>query len=192
MSPRCGTPPSRNTVRYRIPRSRTAIKPRSVHVAFAEDDYPPHLPLPDARKYVSLPLEESTRYGLTEPNTNLEWKSMSPGGDGNIRLGPNHRFFNTGFSYQLHCANIIVLYVQQDQPPTRYREVEHVARCLNVLRQFALCSADTTLEPADSLNRNFTAVRGGGDHMCRDSSALYRTMEENWSQWVAFKQTLEA
>ena len=137
-------------------------------------------------------MEESTHYGLTEPNTNLEWKSMSPGGDGNIRLGSNHRFFNTGFSYQLHCANIIVLYVQQDQPPTRYREVEHVARCLNVLRQFALCSADTTLEPADSLNRNFTAVRGGGDHMCRDSSALYRTMEENWSQWVAFKQTLEA
>ncbi|KAI1784816.1 hypothetical protein LXA43DRAFT_1121095 [Ganoderma leucocontextum] len=116
---------------------------------FSEDDYPPHLPVPNARKSISLPLEESTHYGLTEPNTNIEWTSMSPGGDGNIRLGPNHRFFNTGFSYQLHCAKI-------------------------------------------SFSRNFTAVRGGGEHMCRDSNALYQAMEQNWSDWVAFRKTLEA
>lgn len=117
---------------------------------------------------------------------------MSPGGDGNIRLGPNHRFFNTGFSYQLHCAKILVLFIQQDEPPTRLREVEHVARCLNVLRQFALCSADTTLEPPDSFDRNLTAVRAGGEHMCRDSDALYRTMERNWADWEGFRKTLDA
>ena len=70
-------------------------------------------------------------------------------GDGNIRLGPNHRFFNTGFSYELHCARILVKTFQQATPPVRRGEREHVSRCLNVLRQFTLCSADTTLEPAD-------------------------------------------
>ena len=165
------------------------ISIRRIHIGFLEDDYPPYLPLESARRSVRLSLEESVHYGLMEPQTNSEWAHMSPGGDANIRLGPNHRFFNTGFSYQVHCARVLVSTLQQDEPPKRYREIEHVARCLNVLRQFALCSADTTLEPADSLSRNFTAFRAGGEHTCSDSRALYETIEQNWLDWSEFKKT---
>ncbi|TBU24624.1 hypothetical protein BD311DRAFT_729304 [Dichomitus squalens] len=173
-------------------RVATLRYPPLTQYTFLEGDYPPFLPVENAQRSISLLLEESVRYGLTEPEKNLEWTYMSPGGDGNIRLGPNHRFFNTGFSYQLHCAKVLVSTFQQTEPPTRYREVEHVARCLNVLRQFVLCSADTTLEPADSLRKNFTAVRAGGEHRCRDSRALYETMEQNWLDWSEYKQTLAA
>ena len=113
-------------------------------------------------------------------------------GDGNIRLGPNHRFFNSGFSYEFHCARILVKTFQQATPPVRRGEREHVSRCLNVLRQFKLCSADTTLEPAEAMGRNTSAVRTGGERQCRDWPAMYEAMRGNWEDWRAFKESQEA
>ena len=100
--------------------------------------------MPSARRAVGLSLEESVRFGLAQPETTLEWAYTGAVGDSNIRLGPAHRFFNTGFAYQLHCARFLVGAFARDPPSTR-GDRAHVSRCLNVLRQFALCSADTTL-----------------------------------------------
>ncbi|KAI0755635.1 hypothetical protein C8Q74DRAFT_1373409 [Fomes fomentarius] len=159
--------------------------------SFVEDDYPPYLPFPSestsVRRPVTLAFEESVHYGLTSPESTLEWAYTGAAGDSNIRLGPNHRFFNTGFSYQLHCSRFLVSTFQQE-PPASPALRAHVSRCLNVIRQFVLCSADSTLEPANAMARNFTAVRASGQRQCRNWPLLYDTMEENWRSWRSYQQ----
>ncbi|KAI0700841.1 hypothetical protein C8T65DRAFT_741951 [Cerioporus squamosus] len=161
------------------------------HYTFAGEDYPPYLPLPSARASVGLTFEESVRFSLTSSESTLEWAYTGAVGDSNIRLGPNHRFFNTGFSYQLHCARYIVGAFAQDNPQTGPQERAHVSRCLNVIRHFVMCSADTTLEPADAMTRNHTNARAGGERRCRDWPSLYSAMEQNWEDWRAFQQSSE-
>ena len=136
-------------------------------------------------------IEESAHYSLTAPESTLEWAYTGAAGDSNIRLGPNHRFFNTGFSYQLHCARYLVGAFQRDGPPTDPRERAHISRCLNVIKHFVMCSADTTLEPADSMARNYSMIRAEGERRCRDWDALYGEMEQNWAAWRAFQQPAE-
>ncbi|TFK81084.1 hypothetical protein K466DRAFT_532227 [Polyporus arcularius HHB13444] len=167
-------------------------KPPLSRYTFLDEDYPPYLPLPSARASVRLTFEESVHFSLTSPESTLEWAYTGAVGDSNIRLGHNHRFFNTGFSYQLHCARYIVGAFAQEDPPTDLRERAHVSRCLNVIRQFVMCSADTTLEPADAMTRNYTAARAGGERICRDWPGLYGAMEQNWVDWRAFQQSSEA
>ncbi|KAI0773172.1 hypothetical protein BD413DRAFT_473444 [Trametes elegans] len=157
--------------------------------SFVGEDYPPHLPLPGARRAVRLTVEESVRYDPAHPEFALEWEYAGVPTDANIRLGPKHRFLNTGFSYQSHCLGIILFALRDEHPPPDGRQRAHVTRCLNVIRQFALCSADTTLEPVDSATRNFTAVRDGGEHRCVDWPALYETMVQNWDDWTDFQGT---
>ncbi|KAI0370709.1 hypothetical protein BV20DRAFT_1018382 [Pilatotrama ljubarskyi] len=166
--------------------------PPLTEYSFIAEDYPPGLPLVSARKSVGLSLEESVRYDPSHPESPLEWVYAGAVGDGNIRLGVNHRFFNTGFSYQLHCLRVIVTTLQKDDPPARAREREHVSRCLNVMRRSALCSADTTLEPAHSLERNFTLEHVAGEHRCTDWRALYETIKQNWVEWREFQESPDA
>ncbi|KAI0643320.1 hypothetical protein C8Q79DRAFT_915508 [Trametes meyenii] len=160
--------------------------------SFVEDDYPPHLPLPNARRSVALALEESARYDPRHAESPQEWAYASPPGDANIRLGPTNRFFNTGFAYEIHCLRVLVGTLRMDAPPSGRGEREHNQRCLNVLRQFALCSADTALEPAGSLGWNFTQVRVGGVRQCRDWEALYEETKNNWVQWKAYQKALDS
>ncbi|KAI0710829.1 hypothetical protein C8Q76DRAFT_769583 [Earliella scabrosa] len=152
--------------------------PPMAHYTFVADDYPAYLHLSPTRSSVAFSFEDSVRFGLTQPETQLEWAYTGAVGDSNIRLGPNHRFFNTGFSYQLHCARYLVGAFQQEPPITR-GDRAHVSRCLNVIH--------TALEPANAMSRNLTAVRYGGDRTCRSWPALYEAMEENWQEWRAFQ-----
>ncbi|KAI0325762.1 hypothetical protein GY45DRAFT_202644 [Cubamyces sp. BRFM 1775] len=159
--------------------------------SFLDEDYPPRLPLMNSREAVQLSLEESVRYDPQHPESNLEWRYVGAASDGNIRLGPNHRFFNTGFSYELHCLRFVIgMMLHKDDPPTERADRAHVSRCLNVLRQFALCSADTALEPADTLDpeRNYTTQRVAGERQCADWPALYETMKQNWIEWVEVRE----
>ncbi|KAH9850947.1 hypothetical protein C2E23DRAFT_733900 [Lenzites betulinus] len=159
--------------------------------SFIEDDYPPHLPIPGSHPALGLTLEETAHYNSSYPQSKLEWSYAGPFGDANVRIGPTHRFFNTGFSYQQHCLRVIVTMVQRDGPPLPHgRERAHVERCLNVLRQFALCSADTTLERPDSLQRDFAVDRSGGERSCADWPTLYGAIEENWATWKQFQESM--
>ena len=65
----------------------------------------------------------------------------------------------------------------------RRGEREHVARCLNVLRQFALCDADVALEPPDAFAHNYTQSRAGGEHVCMDWPGFYEEMKANYMAW---------
>ncbi|KAI0821772.1 hypothetical protein BC628DRAFT_1328824 [Trametes gibbosa] len=167
------------------------VPPPSAY-SFVEDDYPPHLPLATARKAVGLSIEESVHYDSTYAQSKLEWGYGSPFGDANVRLGPTHRFFNTGFSYQQHCLRVIVTTMQKEGPPlVPGRERAHVERCLNVLRQFALCSSDTTLERADIMKRDFSVDRVGGERKCADWRAVYGAIEQNWDAWKETQETMD-
>ena len=140
---------------------------------------------------LSLSLEETVRYDPQHPESNLEWTYVGAASDGNIRLGSNHRFFNTGFSYELHCLRFVIgVMLHKDDPPTERADRAHVSRCLNGLRRFALCSADTALEPADTLDpkRNYTTQRVAGERQCADWPALYETMKQNWIEWVEVRE----
>ncbi|RPD54559.1 hypothetical protein L227DRAFT_657476 [Lentinus tigrinus ALCF2SS1-6] len=174
-------------------RGATLRSPPLSDYTFVGEDYPPYLPLSSSQaSTVKLAFEESSRFSLTSPESTLEWAYTGASGDSNIRLGSNQRFFNTGFSYQLHCARYLVGAFKQEDPPTDPRERAHVSRCLNVIKHFVMCSADTTLEPADSMSRNHTAVRDGGERRCRNWDALYGAMEQNWADWRASQQSSEA
>ncbi|KAI0631463.1 hypothetical protein C8Q77DRAFT_137660 [Trametes polyzona] len=147
------------------------------------DDYPAHLPLPVPQRAVMLSLDDSAHYDPTQAQSRLEWAYTFPFGDGNVRLGHSHRFFNTGFSYQLHCLRIVVTTLEKDGPLAHGRDRAHVERCLNVLRQFTLCAADTTLEPALAMGGNYTAARVFEERACADWNALYGAIEQNWEDW---------
>ncbi|KAL1943608.1 hypothetical protein VTO73DRAFT_4053 [Trametes versicolor] len=160
--------------------------------SFIEDDYPPRLPLPLARTAgVRLTLSESARYDPSHPESAFEWASASAAGDTNIRLGPSHRFFNPAFSYELHCLRVVVTALGEDGPLAPGRQRAHVERCLNVLRQFALCDADATVEPVGSLEGNFVVGRFGGERVCKDWPALYGVIEQNWEDWKRFREVVE-
>ncbi len=84
-----------------------------------------------------------------------------------------------GMFHELHCLRVLNFAFDRSHKATG----DHVHHCLNYLRQMALCSADVTLEPGDFTKRNFDGSRTGSVHVCRDWSALYDAMEENWDQW---------
>ncbi len=173
-------------------RNPCARKRNIASVGFAEDDYPPRLPLPPARTPgVRLTLSESARYDPSYPESPLEWASASAAGDTNVRLGTIHRFFNPAFSYELHCLRVVVAALGDDGPLAPGRQRAHVERCLNVLRQFALCDADATIEPAGNFkDGDFVTGRFEGERVCKDWSALYGVIEQNWADWKDFQETM--
>lgn len=138
-----------------------------------------------------LTLSESARYDPSHAESAFEWASMSAAGDTNIRLGASHRFFNPAFSYELHCLRVVVTALGEDGPLAPGRQRAHVERCLNVLRQFALCDADATVEPAGNMEGSFVGGRFEGERVCKDWRALYGAIERNWEDWKHFRETAD-
>ena len=130
-----------------------------------------------------MSFEESVRYGIHEPEAQLEWLYTATREDqGNIRLGPNHRFFSVALTHQQHCLRAIRKALDEDNIPSNVHHAEH---CLSVLRQLTLCAADSTLEPGDSFGRNFTNERVTGIQTCMDVEAFHMAMWELWTDWLA-------
>ena len=130
-----------------------------------------------------MPIEETIHYSINETEAEAEWLWTATVGDGNVRLGSNQRFFSLAMVHEQHCMRWMRRALQADQLD-KHQE-GHMAHCLNYLRQFALCAADTTLEPADILRRNRTKERWSADHVCIDWPAIYATMRANYLDWVA-------
>ncbi|KAH9934012.1 uncharacterized protein BXZ73DRAFT_100851 [Epithele typhae] len=188
--------------------------PPASRYSFIDEDFPLYLPIPSLpNRRVALALEESAHYhsaaaGVAGQLADQEWRYVGGGGDGNVRLGPSRRFFNTGFSYEVHCARVLASAFQNPAPMGERRrgEVEHVKRCLNVVRQFALCGADAGLEPAWVVGapgvrdgpglhaglgaRNLSVERWGGEKRCRDFPGMYEAMDANWAEWRGYQKSL--
>ncbi|KAI0631446.1 hypothetical protein C8Q77DRAFT_1061518 [Trametes polyzona] len=167
--------------------------PPASHYSFVDDDYPPRLPLPSARRAVALTLEDSARYTLWASEADIEWLWTATVGDGSVHLGPNNRFFVVGVTHELHCLRAYRQALAQDGvtvPVAHGHQEGHLAHCLNFLRMSTLCAADVTLEPADVLERDFERERAGGVHECLDWPAFYREMKANWNSWNEYQKGL--
>ncbi|TBU27423.1 hypothetical protein BD311DRAFT_760385, partial [Dichomitus squalens] len=149
--------------------------------SWVEEDVPERLTLIEPRPNVVMSFEESVRYGIHEPEADLEWLYTATREDqGNVVLGPNNRFLNVALTHQLHCLRAIRKALDADDVLPNVHHSEH---CLSVLRQLTLCAADSTLEAGDSFARNFTNERVTGVQACMDVEAFHSTMWKLWTDW---------
>ena len=129
-----------------------------------------------------ISVEESVHYALLDPQSSEEWLWISTVGDGDLRLGPSQRLFGVGWTHQQHCLHYILDALQS--PTAAHGEhAEHPEHCLNHIRQYVLCDADITLEPANVLARNWTEERRIGDHRCVNWTTLRSEFRRNWKDW---------
>ncbi|KAI0773145.1 hypothetical protein BD413DRAFT_492141 [Trametes elegans] len=160
------------------------------HYSFDDENYPPRMALPSARRAVKLTIEDSARYALWAAEAEDEWLSTATVGDGNVHLGPYSRLFVPGITHQLHCMRYYRDALAQDDPVHAGHQVGHLAHCLNFLRMSTLCAADTTLEPPDAFTREYRVDRAGGEHVCLDWPAFYEEMRANFLNWTAYQRDL--
>ncbi|KAM5531430.1 hypothetical protein V8D89_014887, partial [Ganoderma adspersum] len=163
--------------------------PSTRRVAWIEDDVPDHLVFLGSRKHVLMPVEESVHFGLHELEAFDEWLStISPEDQGNVRLGPNHRFMNVVLIHQQHCLRFFRTHLIADEPLSD-ADMHHSEHCLSLWREHTLCAADVTLEPGDPFAHNFTVQRDMGVRQCMDVEAFYATMWKYWGDWVHYLET---
>ncbi|RPD70039.1 hypothetical protein L226DRAFT_547926 [Lentinus tigrinus ALCF2SS1-7] len=154
---------------------------------YLEDDVPEYFPLINPRPHVVMSIEESVRYGIDEPQSYLEWLWTSTADDqGNLHLGPNHRFGVPSLTHQRHCLRSLRT-VLAEVDRLEGVDLHHTEHCLSYLREHTLCAADITLEPGDAFARNFTAERVVQDRPCMDVEAFYASMWDQWTRWLSFK-----
>ena len=130
-------------------------------------------------------VEESVHYPITDPEAMDEWLYNSPFGMGSVRLGPNNRGFFISMFHELHCLRLMRTALASTPKPSL---IDHSFHCLNYLRESALCTSDTTLEPGDFMQRDFTVDRLGATHICRDWDAIYEDVRINWVEWYLYLQ----
>ncbi|KAI1784840.1 hypothetical protein LXA43DRAFT_191155 [Ganoderma leucocontextum] len=173
---------------------RAILKRRTTplsHYTWIEDDVPDHLTLLGSRKHVLMPMEESVRFGIHEPEAYDEWLSIiSPEDQGNVRLGPNHRFMNVALIHQQHCLRFFRAHLDVDDDlPLSDSDVHHAEHCLSLWREHTLCAADITLEVGDPFAHNFTVQRDMGVRQCMDVEAFYGTMRKHWGDWLLYQES---
>ena len=153
-------------------------------VAYVGNDFPTTLPI--TLEVVEMSFYDSVRYSVHGNDSQQEWVSTDPRSQGFVRLGPEARAFSVSMFHQLHCLMAInrALLGTQEESQEAYGHVQH---CLQYLRQFFMCAADTTLEPGDFLQLPFGRNKEGVlfDRECKDWSAVYSFADENH---VAFRQ----
>ncbi|KAH9915532.1 uncharacterized protein B0H18DRAFT_1041295 [Fomitopsis serialis] len=155
--------------------------------SFLDDDRPPLFPAKGAKRAVRMSVEESAHYDLLGPHASEEWLWISTVGDGDPRLGPRQRIFGLGMTHQQHCLQYLLDALQA--PHAAHGEHrEHPEHCLNHIRQYVLCDADVTLEPADVLARNWTEARWAGEHRCVDWEMVRAEVRRNWVEWKEVRE----
>jgi hypothetical protein len=158
-----------------------------MHTAYLGADHPERIPGVE-RQRVKMVVEDSVRYSIMDPESTMEWLWTGPVGDHAIRLGSIQRGYTISMFHQLHCLRIMQHSLQRGRW-SRLGEgsKEHLHHCFIYLRQWTLCSADTTLEPGDFTKRNFTLERTGGTHTCFDWEPVYDRVNEAWETWEDYR-----
>ncbi|KAF4573433.1 hypothetical protein EYR36_007948 [Pleurotus pulmonarius] len=143
-------------------------------------DFPPTLPLRGgALSDVLMTVEESANFPLAGWASDDRWFAIAPLSAGYVRLGPHDRLFVVTMFHELHCMRILNLAFD----PSHIVGDGHINHCLGYLRQMTLCGADLTVEPSGWETRDFSWDREGATHKCRDWSAVYAEVEQNYARW---------
>lgn len=129
---------------------------------------------------VMLTVEESAHYPLLGDLSDDEWLSLTSAGVGYVRLGPDQRRFVVTMFHEMHCLRVLNLAIGGSSRAS----MDHVTHCLNYLRLMALCSADITLESGDFMARDFSVELVGETRVCRDWTAVYSAMHDNYAEWL--------
>ena len=169
--------------------SRLGSKSHVLRTAFLGDDYPLLFPAKGAKQGLRMSVEESVHYTLLDPQSPDEWLYISSVGDGHLRLGPGYRMFGVGFTHQQHCLQYLIAMLRNQHPVHGAQKI-HTEHCLNHIRQYVLCDADITLEPADVFSRNWTTERWIGEHQCVDWKTVMAEFEESWLDWEGMKNEI--
>lgn len=148
--------------------------------AFDQDIYPGFLPIVSGNP-VEMILEESVHYSIDNVESQEEWIYTSPFGTGSYRPDGDYTSTFATMFHQLHCLRMFRTHITN---PAAH--IGHSRHCLNYLRQNALCAADTTLEPGDFTQRNFTIERQGSSRTCQDWRIVYSELQKNWVEWYRF------
>ncbi|KAK7045129.1 hypothetical protein R3P38DRAFT_3308804 [Favolaschia claudopus] len=149
-------------------------------------DFPRELPFYVG--HAAMWFNHTERYGL---GAYEDWKSVLPGGNGWVKLGPESRPFAVSMYHQLHCVIGIrsALYrASINDTEETLVSLGHINHCFNYLRQLLLCRADTTLEPTTVVKFpdgrvGASALGEGVNHVCRDWTQVRRFVEDNWKGW---------
>lgn len=93
--------------------------------------------------------------------------------------------------HQLHCVEKTRLGLNDPMDPIA--TLPHLQHCMNLLRQVTLCAADLTLEPAvvDPATNDIIATGVGVEHTCKDHSAVFEFVEENYDRWTEYWETVK-
>ena len=152
-----------------------------LNLAYLGHDFPPTLPLRGgALSDVLLTVEESANFPLAGWASDDRWFAIAPLSAGYVRLGPHDRLFVVTMFHELHCMRILNLAFD----PSHIVGDGHINHCLGYLRQMTLCGADLTVEPSGWETRDFSSDREGATHKCRDWSAVYAEVEQNYAGTV--------
>jgi hypothetical protein len=122
----------------------------------------------------------STQYPILGNRSDMEWLFLTSKNVGWARIGLNHRLVQPSFFHEIHCLRMLNLALHRDPSASAH----HSRHCLHYARSMALCHADVTLEPVVHINDSVAMWdTTQATHVCKDWSALYRGMDENWEQW---------
>ena len=151
-------------------------------LAYIGDDYPAYYPIDIPPVYLTP--ENTIHYQIYTEDAAREWSSIFPQGGGFLRLGPHDRLFGIALFHQMHCLRILRRSLESGDY-SRLHPVKqgHIHHCFTYLRQWTLCSADVTLEPAYRAEKEgmwmWAADGVGSVHRCRDWTAVRRYLEEH-------------
>jgi len=146
--------------------------------------------MPMSQTPVRMVVEESVHYSLQSPDSQSEWLWSAPLGDNYIRYGPEMRTFIPSMYHELHCLRITHTTLKSSPAHRLSAEMlSHTRHCLTYLKQWILCSADTTLEPGDFKERDFEVERTGATHTCRDWDSAYDVMKGGWKKWRNYQRS---
>lgn len=144
-----------------------------LRTGYRNDDFPSTLDVPGLENKVLLVPERTTHYQLNGTDADEEWEQLLPASARLARLGPNYRPFAVSMLHSLHCLDRLRQSIP-NKPITPIGRL-HVEHCANYIRESILCAADTQLEPEDG---------PGVPHICRDWTAVYKTVVENHEAFV--------
>ncbi|KZT01793.1 uncharacterized protein LAESUDRAFT_739017 [Laetiporus sulphureus 93-53] len=158
---------------------KALISRPQLQYSYRGHDHPQYLPFSD--ELVEMVIEESVHYPLQGLASDGQWDSLSSESYGYVRLGTDDRLFAVTMFHELHCLRMLNFAFGKEGIATP----EHIRHCLGYLRDGILCTPDLTLEPGDFEERDFEVERMGATHFCRDWSAVYPIMDENYAVWKA-------
>ncbi|KAI0078577.1 hypothetical protein K474DRAFT_1660155, partial [Panus rudis PR-1116 ss-1] len=158
------------------------IKGQEKQHTYIGDDYPETWPV--ERATVIMASDSTKRYHINTTDGIAQWKSLLPGGNGLVYLGPERRPFTISMMHSLRCLDIVREEMVRDRStnPGPGENTELARHCLNYLKQMVLCRGDSQIEPF-WYNTHTGPLDLWGMYECKDWGAVWNAVKENQAEY---------